>query len=203
LAAFCGYSSPGANERFGIFGRFGRHLISFSQAASGFLSDKTKKRKIFIWLGYLGPVIGRMGYAFSTAWQHLIPFKVFDRLGKMRDATRDAMLAESVGRKTRGRSFGFLEAMDSSGAVCGILISVLLFQFLGFHKLLFLAALPSLASALGFSQMIFGLVALPASFLAGLLWDFFGPFAPFYLSLSLTVVAIILLSFVKENKEEI
>jgi MFS family permease len=56
------------------------------------------------------------------------------------------------------------------------------------------------ASLLGTFQMIIGLCALPASFIAGLLWVSFGEFAPFYFSLGLTILAIVLMLFVKEQK---
>jgi len=56
------------------------------------------------------------------------------------------------------------------------------------------------ASTLGAFQMITGLFALPASFMAGVLWITFGGFAPFYLSLILTATASLLLLFVKENQ---
>jgi len=50
------------------------------------------------------------------------------------------------------------------------------------------------ASALGSYQMINGLFSLPASFLAGILWDKIGSFAPFYFSLFSTILASILLA---------
>jgi len=55
------------------------------------------------------------------------------------------------------------------------------------------------ASALGGFQMIIGLCALPASVVAGLLWDRFGMQAPFILSLVLTMVSAGMLFFVKEK----
>ena len=55
------------------------------------------------------------------------------------------------------------------------------------------------ASCLGGFQMVIGLSALPASFLAGLLWDKLGAAAPFMLSLALTAGAGALLVFVKER----
>ncbi len=56
------------------------------------------------------------------------------------------------------------------------------------------------ASTLGAFQMITGLCALPASVMAGLLWEAYGDFAPFYLSLTLTIAASVLLLLVKENR---
>jgi len=55
------------------------------------------------------------------------------------------------------------------------------------------------ASTLGAFQMIIGLCALPASIIAGLLIDNFSFHAPFYFSLGLTIVSIILMFFVKER----
>jgi len=54
------------------------------------------------------------------------------------------------------------------------------------------------ASSLGTYPMLVGLCAFPASMMAGLLWDKFSSAAPFYLSLGLTVVASILMLFVRE-----
>jgi len=55
------------------------------------------------------------------------------------------------------------------------------------------------ASIIGAFQMVIGLVALPASLIAGFLWDSFNPLTPFYFSLGLTIVAAIMLIFVKEK----
>ena len=55
------------------------------------------------------------------------------------------------------------------------------------------------ASILGAFQMTVGLCALPASVIAGLLWVKFGMLAPFYFSLVLTGLAIVLMLFVKEQ----
>jgi hypothetical protein len=48
--------------------------------------------------------------------------------------------------------------------------------------------------------MIIGLCALPASALAGFLWERYGMHVPFYFSLGLTTVAFLLLFFVRERK---
>jgi MFS family permease len=55
------------------------------------------------------------------------------------------------------------------------------------------------ASILGVFQLIVGLCALPASLIAGVLWETFAKFAPFVFSLSLTLLAIVLTGFVKES----
>lgn len=335
----------------GFLDGLGEALVSLSQAVSGYWSDRIKKRKVFIWTGYLCGSLSRLGYAISAVWQHLIPFKVLDRVGKIRGAPRDALVADMSLESTRGRNFGLLRTMDNAGAVTGILISIAFLKILGFRLLFAVAAIPSFvgalliilnikeqkpeakiykglalkdidnnlrlyialnavyalgafsysflmiyaaksgfgmgfvpvlyliytaaaamfslpfgklsdrigrkpvlflaflfwagvsagiifgrspiaivgmfvlygvhkaalepvqrtmvteicplqfrASALGAFQMIIGLCALPASALAGLLWERFGMYAPFYLSLGLTVAAGIMLHFVKERR---
>jgi len=55
------------------------------------------------------------------------------------------------------------------------------------------------ASILGAYQMVIGFCALPASFIAGLLWDKWGKIVPFLLSLILTLTAMFLLLKIKEK----
>jgi len=55
------------------------------------------------------------------------------------------------------------------------------------------------ASTLGAFQMITGLASLPASIIAGLLWESIGPWAPFTLSLLLTASSLALLTLVREK----
>ena len=132
----------------GFLDGLGEALVSLSQAASGFISDRIRKRKIFIWVGYLCGSASRLGYAASFVWQHLIPFRILDRAGKIRSAPRDALVADISTDENRGRHFGLLRAMDNSGATVGILISIALFNVLGYRLLFALAAIPSVLGAL-------------------------------------------------------
>jgi len=132
----------------GFLDGLGEALVAFSQAAAGYFSDRFKKRKIFIWTGYLCGSLSRIGYSISTIWLHLIPFRVLDRAGKIRNAPRDAIVADISTDKNRGKNFGFLRAMDHLGAVCGICICIVFFKLLGYRLLFAIAAIPSLASAL-------------------------------------------------------
>jgi MFS family permease len=132
----------------GFLDGLGDALVSLSQAASGYFSDRIKKRKIFIWMGYLCGSTSRLGYALSAVWQHLIPFRVLDRIGKIRSAPRDALVADISTDQTRGRNFGLLRTMDNAGAVTGILISIAFLNIIGYRLLFALAAIPSLVGAL-------------------------------------------------------
>jgi hypothetical protein len=138
----------------GFLDGLGEALVSLSQAGSGYLSDRQKKRKIFIWTGYLLGSLSRLGYAVSSVWPHLIPFRMMDRLGKIRSAPRDAIVADVSTDKTRGKNFGVLRTMDHLGAVVGTLICIGLIRVLEIRILFALAAFPSLVSALLIIQFI-------------------------------------------------
>jgi len=121
-------------------------------------------------------------------------------------------LADKVGRKT----VLFL-AFVFWGAVCfgfpyatSLAPIVALFVLYGVHKGAIEPSQKALvselspttyrASTLGAFQMITGLFALPASFIAGWLWVTFGSLVPFYLSFALAAAASVLLLFVREKK---
>jgi MFS family permease len=138
----------------GFIDGLGDAVVSISQAVSGYISDRTRKRKVFVWTGYLFGSASRLGYALSTLWEHLIPFRILDRAGKMRGAPRDAIVADVSTRENRGRNFGLLRAMDNLGAVCGIIICIIFFSILGYQKLFLIAAVPSIIGAV----MVFFLI---------------------------------------------
>jgi len=138
----------------GFIDGLGEAIVSISQAASGYISDRIRKRKVFVWTGYLFGSLSRVGYAISSIWQHLIPFRVLDRAGKIRDAPRDAIIADISSKENRGKNFGLLRAMDNLGAVCGIIVCILFFGLLGYRNLFLLAAIPSAIGAL----LIFSLI---------------------------------------------
>jgi MFS family permease len=132
----------------GLLDGLGEAIVSLSQAASGYWSDRIRKRKVFVWIGYLCGAASRLGYAASAVWQHLIPFRVLDRAGKIRSAPRDAIIADVSTDADRGRHFGLLRAMDNLGATAGILVAIALVNVLGYRLLFALAAIPSVIGAL-------------------------------------------------------
>src|SRR3989339_1181559 len=112
----------------GLIDGIGDAIVSISQAVSGYWSDRLKKRKVFVWIGYICGGISRLGYALATTWQFIIPFRILDRAGKMRGAPRDAIISDISTQENRGRNFGILRTFDNLGAVAGILITVFLFK---------------------------------------------------------------------------
>ncbi|MFA5125379.1 MAG: MFS transporter [archaeon] len=131
----------------GLVDGLGDALVSLSQAASGYASDRLKKRKVFIWLGYLLGAASRIGYAITTTWPMVIPFRILDRAGKIRDSPRDAIVADESKHENRGKNFGIIKGMDKLGGVFGIILCILLINFFGYQTFFMLAAIPSIISA--------------------------------------------------------
>ena len=129
-------------------------VTALSKLGAGYVSDRSRKRKIFINVGYLLSVIGRIGFLFSYAFYQIATWKSLDRLGKMRGPPRDAIVAEETTKEKRGRAFGVLRALDTSGAVVGAFISYLLFSFLGYEGIILLAVFPGIGSVILISVFI-------------------------------------------------
>ena len=102
-------------------------------------------------------MVARIGFILATyAYQffQIVLWKSMDRLGKMRGPPRDAIVAGHVSEKERGRAFGTLRALDTAGAVFGTIITILLFDFLGYTGIILLAALPTAGSVIVVSVLV-------------------------------------------------
>ncbi|MFH0837409.1 MAG: MFS transporter [Candidatus Aenigmatarchaeota archaeon] len=138
----------------GLLDGLGDAISQSVKFPAGYFSDRFKRRKIFIWLGYLLAGLARIGYALSQFFSWLVPFKIMDRMGKMRDPPRDAMLSNITRKKKRGKAFGILTAADNFGAFLGPIIAFFLIMYIGYREIFFLAAIPSLIGAV----LIYGFV---------------------------------------------
>lgn len=114
-------------------------LSSIFKLLGGWTSDKYGKRMPFVFLGYFISVIFRFALFLANAWQYILAFVSLERLGKLRDAPRDAIISEST--EKRGQGFGIHQMMDTSGAIIGSIIVLILFwQFdLEFKTIILLA----------------------------------------------------------------
>ncbi len=91
---------------------------------SGWVSDRLGKRKILALVGYGLSTLAKPFLYFSFIWEQALAVRLVDRIGKgIRTSPRDALLADSAPAMKRGRSFGFHRAMDTAGAVVGLLIA--------------------------------------------------------------------------------
>lgn len=132
----------GGGIALGLVSGVSEFSAAFFKIISGYCSDKLRKRKIFVFVGYSTSALAKLVLAFSTLWGHVLALKSIERLGKgFRSAPRDVILAGSVKKEKRGRSFGLHRAMDSGGSVLGSLLALLLFWYLGMSfKVLFIIA---------------------------------------------------------------
>jgi MFS family permease len=120
---------------------------SLLKLASGWLADRTGRRKAPTVVGYAIAALGRPLIAVTTAGWQVLAVRLTDRVGKgVRTAPRDALLAESVPVEQRGAAFGLHRAADHAGAVAGPLIaSALLLAWPGDLRTVFaLAVIPGL-----------------------------------------------------------
>lgn len=121
-------------------------ISGFFKGYFGVLSDKIKKRAVFIFLGYGLSALSKPLPGIFPSLAAIITARISDRLGKgVRTAPRDALLA-SYATGNSGAVFGFHRGMDTLGAAIGpALALVLLALFPKNYTLIFLIAfVPSL-----------------------------------------------------------
>jgi MFS family permease len=93
---------------------------------SGWLSDKIGGRKWLAVAGYGLSAITKPFFYIASSWELIAGVRWADRVGKgIRTAPRDALVADSVTADIRGLAFGFHRAMDTAGAMVGIIIAAL------------------------------------------------------------------------------
>lgn len=93
---------------------------------SGWFSDRIGGRKWLAVLGYGLSAVTKPFFYIAGSWELIAGVRWADRVGKgIRTAPRDALVADSVTRESRGLAFGFHRAMDTAGAMIGILIAAL------------------------------------------------------------------------------
>ncbi len=110
----------------GLIEGFAEATASILKLFSGWLSDKLGGRKWLAVAGYGLSAITKPFFYFANTWELVAAVRWTDRVGKgIRTAPRDALVADSVTKETRGLAFGFHRAMDTAGAMVGILIAVL------------------------------------------------------------------------------
>jgi MFS family permease len=97
---------------------------SLLKVASGHVSDRVPDRKPLIVAGYSLSNLAKPFLALAQAWPVALVIIVLDRIGKgLRTSPRDALLADSAGKHSRGKAFGLHRGMDTLGAAIGPLLT--------------------------------------------------------------------------------
>ncbi len=117
--------------------------------ASGWWSDRLTRRKPLVVAGYALSALMRPLVAVATSGAHVLAIRVTDRVGKgIRSSPRDALIADAVDPRDRGRAYGAHRAADNAGAVLGPLLAFVLLGVggLSLRTVFALAAIPGLVA---------------------------------------------------------
>jgi MFS family permease len=107
-------------------------VVALLAAWTGWHSDRVRRRVPYVQVGYGLPVAGKLVLVAAVAWPMVLLGRTIDRVGKgIRSSPRDALIADATTPETRGRAFGLHRAMDSAGAVVGVVLAAVLVGVLG------------------------------------------------------------------------
>lgn len=110
----------------GLIDGIAEATASILKMFSGWLSDRLGGRKWLAVAGYGLSAVIKPFFYIANSWGLVAGVRWADRVGKgIRTAPRDALVADSVTPEVRGLAFGFHRAMDTAGALIGILIAAL------------------------------------------------------------------------------
>jgi len=124
---------------------------SLIKVFSGYWSDRLKRRKPFVFIGYSLSAVTKPLFALARTWPLVLTIRMIERVGKgIRSAPRDAIVAESVDRSVRGKAYGFHRAMDGLGSVLGALLAFILLSTTNsdYARIFLLAGIPGIAAVL-------------------------------------------------------
>ncbi len=132
----------------GLVGGLRDSVASILKVPCGYWSDKTGRRKVFVYWGYGVSTVFKLLLATSRVWPSAVVFSAMERMGKgLRTSARDAIISESVAAQL-GKGFGIHRGLDTLGAILGSAVSFLLLWFLGFEirTIIIIAAVLGLAA---------------------------------------------------------
>jgi len=111
----------------GLIGGLTESFDAIFRLFSGRLSDRFKKRKLLAVLGYGFSTAVKPFMLLATTWEAVLAVRFGDRVGKgVRTSPRDALVADSAAAHERGRSFGLHRAMDTTGAMLGLIAAAII-----------------------------------------------------------------------------
>ncbi|HTE45757.1 MAG TPA: MFS transporter, partial [Gemmatimonadaceae bacterium] len=136
----------GANAGFiGAIEGAAESVAALLKLASGWWSDRVRRRKPLVVVGYVLASVVRPLVAIAQSATQVLLIRVSDRVGKgIRNSPRDALIADSVDPSLRGRAFGVRSAADNAGALLGPLIAfaILHWWHASLRTVFWLAAIP-------------------------------------------------------------
>jgi len=108
----------------GVIEGIAESLASLLKVFSGYVTDKSQKKKAIAFSGYATGLLYKLALIFAASWFGVLIARVIDRVGKgIRTAPRDVLVSESADKEGMGRAFGLHKALDMLGTALGILIT--------------------------------------------------------------------------------
>ena len=133
----------------GVIEGLAESVSSLLRLPAGWYSDRIKRRKPFVVVGYTLASVARPLIGLAQSAGQVLAIRLTDRFGKgMRSAPRDALIADSVIPSQRGYAYGVHRAADNLGAVVGPLVAwgLLTLDWVELRELFLWAAVPGLIS---------------------------------------------------------
>ncbi|MBI5780943.1 MAG: MFS transporter [Rhodocyclales bacterium] len=131
--------------------------VAFTKVFSGALSDFLRRRKAIVVAGYALSAFTKPLFPLAASVSSVVAARLLDRFGKgIREAPRDALIADVTPDELRGAAYGLRQALDSVGAFVGPLLAfALMAWFAGDIRLVFwMAALPAILSVLALVRLV-------------------------------------------------
>lgn len=143
---------------------------SILKLVSGWWSDRIQRRKPLVVFGYALASTMRPLVGLARSASEVLLIRLSDRVGKgIRNAPRDALIADSIPPSIRGRAFGFQRAGDHAGGIVGPLIAFALLSWwaVPMRQVFLFAAVPGAIAVL---VVILGVREPPRERVAGSGW---------------------------------
>jgi MFS family permease len=135
----------------GIIEGVAEGTASVTKVFAGALSDYFRRRKTLIVLGYALAALAKPLFPLATSASWIFAARFIDRMSKgIRDAPRDALVADITAQTQRGAAYGLRQALDSVGAVLGPVLAVLLMLSFagGIRAAMWVAVIPAVLAVL-------------------------------------------------------
>jgi len=130
----------------GIIEGFAEGAAAITKVFSGAISDYCGKRKFLAVAGYALSAVTKPIFPLATTIGWVFGARFVDRIGKgIRDAPRDALVADIAPLQLRGAAYGLRQSLDSVGAFIGPLMAVIFMIWFtnDIRVVLWLAVLPA------------------------------------------------------------
>ena len=140
----------------GLIDGIAEATANITKVFSGWLSDRSGRRKPLILLGYGLAGLSKPLFPLANGALPILGARFADRIGKgIRGAPRDALIADVTPDRLRGRAFGLRQALDTAGAVIGPMLALALMLLLAgdMRRVFWFATIPA---ALAVLLVIFG-----------------------------------------------